>query len=124
MCVSVTQQLTSRMSNRAIKKTYILSGDHQKYYEDFSEMTAFKSYGVKHKHKSQYANYSGLQKCEKHFLSYYTHFTSQHIQFLHTGYFSHIFYPDIIKSEINHFLIVPAKNILSLASMSTRGPLE
>ena len=42
------------MSNRAIKKrTYSVA-------YDFSETTAFKSYGVKHKRKSQYANYSGL----------------------------------------------------------------
>ena len=56
--------------------------------------------------------YKTWQKCEKHFLSYYTHFTSQHIQFLHTGYFSHIFYLDIIKSEINLKLKVKMKNIL------------
>ena len=52
------------------------------------------------------------QKCEKHFLSYYTHFISQHIQFLHTSYISHIFYLDIIKSEINLKLKVKMKNIL------------
>ena len=63
VCVSVTQHLTSRMSNRAIKKhTYSVAYDHQKYCGDFSETTAFKSYGVKHKRKSQYANYSGLPK--------------------------------------------------------------
>ena len=57
VCVSVTQHLTSRMSNRAIKKpTYSVAYDHQNYCGDFSETTAFKSYGMKHKRKSQYAN--------------------------------------------------------------------
>ena len=53
--IALTQHLTSRMSNRAIKKpTYSVAYDHQKYCGDFSETTAFKSYGVKHKRKSQY----------------------------------------------------------------------
>ena len=61
VCVCVTQHLTSRTSNRAIKKcTYSVAYNHQKYCGDFSETTEFKSYGVKHKRKSQYANYSGL----------------------------------------------------------------
>ena len=45
------------MNNRAIKKrTYSVAYDHQKYCGDFSETTVFKSYGVKHKRKSKYAN--------------------------------------------------------------------
>ena len=49
------------MNNRAIKKrTYSVGYDHQNYCGNFSETTAFKSYGVKHKGKSQYVNYSGL----------------------------------------------------------------
>ena len=52
------------------------------------------------------------QKCEKHFLSYYTHFISQHNQFLYTGYFSHILHLDIIKSEINFKLKVKMNKIL------------
>ena len=46
VCVCVTQHLTSRISDRAIKqRTYSVAYDRQNI--DFSEMTAFKSYGVK-----------------------------------------------------------------------------
>ena len=56
VCVSVIQHLTSRMSNCYKKPTYSVAYDHRKYCGDFSETTAFKSYGMKHKRKSQYAN--------------------------------------------------------------------
>ena len=51
------------------------------------------------------------QKSKKHFLGYYTHFTSQHNQFLYTGYFSHLLHLDTIKSEINFKLKVKMNNI-------------
>ena len=44
MCVSVTQHLTSQMSNCAVKKcTYSVAYDRQNIVGIFSEMTAFKS---------------------------------------------------------------------------------
>ena len=66
----------------------------------------------KKKNKNNNKKMETWQKCEKHFLIYYTHFTSQHIQFLYTRYFSCIFYLDIIKSEINLKLKVKMKNTL------------
>ena len=42
----------------------------------------------------------------------YVHITSQHNQFLYTGYFSHILHLDIIKNEINFKLKVKMNNIL------------
>ena len=50
------------MSNCATKNVHPrwVAYNHQKYCGDFSETTVFKSYGVKHKRKSQYANYYGL----------------------------------------------------------------
>ena len=55
--VSVTQHLTAQISDCAINKhTYSVAYDCQNSVGDFSETTAFKRYGVKHKRKSQYAN--------------------------------------------------------------------
>ena len=52
------------------------------------------------------------EKCGNHFFRYYVHITSQHNQFLYTGYFSHILHFDIIKSEINFKLKVKVNKIL------------
>ena len=57
VCASVTQHLTSRICDRAIKqRAYSVAYDCQKCCVDFSEMTASKSYGMKNKQKCQYAN--------------------------------------------------------------------
>ena len=45
------------------------------------------------------------------------YFTSHYYQFLYTGCFSHVLYPDIIKSEINLKLKVKMNNILIYGSM-------
>ena len=52
------------------------------------------------------------QKCEKHFLRYYTYLTSQINHFWFPGYFSPILHLDIIKSEINFKLKVKMNKML------------
>ena len=57
VCLSVKSNLTSRMSNRAIKEhAYLVAYERQKICGDLPETTAFKSYAAKHERKSQYAN--------------------------------------------------------------------
>ena len=59
VCVSVTFDLPSRMSNRAInKRAYLAAYKRQKFRGDSPETTAFRSYSAKHERKSQYANLS------------------------------------------------------------------
>ena len=59
VCLSVSQHLTSQMSNQAInKRAYSVACERQNSRGDLPEMTAFKSYAARHNQK--YANYSGL----------------------------------------------------------------
>ena len=63
VCVSVTFDLPSRMSNRAInRRAYLAAYKRQKFRGDSPETTAFRSYGVKHERKSQYANLSAYPR--------------------------------------------------------------
>ena len=55
--------------------TYSAGNEGQKNCGDFPETTVFKSYAMKHKRKSQYANYTGLPAIS--FL-HSTHSTAQH----------------------------------------------
>ena len=61
--MSVTFDLPSRMSNRAInRRAYRAAYKRQKFRGDSPETTAFRSYGAKHKRKSQYANLSAYPR--------------------------------------------------------------
>ena len=63
VCVSVTFDLPSRMSNRAInKRAYLAAYKRQKFRGDSPETTTFRSYSAKHERKSQYANLSAYQR--------------------------------------------------------------
>ena len=53
-----------------------------------------------------------MKNMDKMWKSFYVHTTSQHTQLLYTGYFSHILYLDITKSEINFKLKVKMNKML------------
>ena len=59
--MSVKSHLTYGASIRPENAvTYSAGKEGQKFCGDLPEMTAFKSYAVKHERKNQYANYPGL----------------------------------------------------------------